>query len=109
LLDALLATMLLRLPPLSNWAYTIQEMLTSTVGMHWDTPLNISSNINNENRDCKISTVWRGQMGGAGWMKEIVVDGFHIPLWKRIKKPLAIVLNAARRRVVGQMLGALWN
>jgi hypothetical protein len=45
---------------------------TLTMGIHWDTPLNINLNINNENQDCKVGTVCAGEEGG-GWKKEIKV------------------------------------
>jgi hypothetical protein len=36
-------------------------------------------------------------IGGGGWRKEIrwwyMVDGFHIPIWNRSEKPLAIALS----------------
>jgi hypothetical protein len=38
-----------------------------TVGIHWETPLNINLNINNERHDCKIGTMYVcGGTGGRG-------------------------------------------
>jgi hypothetical protein len=39
------------------------------VGIHWDTPLNVKSHINNENQDCEIGIVWMAILGG-GWGKK---------------------------------------
>jgi hypothetical protein len=53
--------------PHPQWAY-IETPL-------WDTPLNINSNINYENQDCKTGSVGCGGilMGGEGWKKETKV------------------------------------
>jgi hypothetical protein len=73
------------------------------MGIHWGDPLNINLNINNENQDVKICTVCVGGISGEG-VKEgdlrwwYTVDGLHIPIWNRTKKPLAIALSEGERR-----------
>jgi hypothetical protein len=61
----------------------------------WETPLNINLNVKNENQDCKVGTVCGGILvGGEGeWKRWYMVDGLHIPIWNRTKKPLAIALS----------------
>jgi hypothetical protein len=36
-----------------------------------------------------------------------MVDGLHIPVWNRTKKPLAIALSGARRALMGKDNGAM--
>jgi hypothetical protein len=68
------------------------------VGIHWDTPLNINLNINNENQDCNYSAGKSGTSGRVeGEGKRLrwwyMVDGLHMPIWNRTKKPLVIALS----------------
>jgi hypothetical protein len=67
----------------------------------------INFNINNERQDYKISIVWGGTSGRgkAEWWRfkwGYMVDGLHISIWNRIKKPLAIVLTGAERGLKGE-------
>jgi hypothetical protein len=78
------------------------------VVIYWDTPLNINLNVNYEKQDCKtgIVCVWSVLVMGGGWIKETkynyMVDGLHIPIWNRTKKPLAIALSETRKGVRGR-------
>jgi hypothetical protein len=79
---------------------------TLTMGTHWDTLLNINSNIKNKRQDCKIGTV-----GGIRGMEEgewrrlswgYMVDGLHMPIWNRTNKSLAIALRGTGRELRGR-------
>jgi hypothetical protein len=54
-----------------------------------------------------------GLVGGAGWIKRLrwgyMVDGLHIPIWNRAKKPLAIALSGVRRELRGGDKGSNVN
>jgi hypothetical protein len=62
-----------------------------TVGTHWDTPLNVKLNI--------------GEGRRLGW--QYIVDGFHVPMWSRTGKPLAIALSGVGRGLRGETRGAM--
>jgi hypothetical protein len=81
------------------------------MGIHWDIPLNINLNINNENQDCKIGTVCVGGEGGTSGKEEgegkrlrwwYMIYELHIPIWNRAKKPFAIALSGVGRRAEGR-------
>jgi hypothetical protein len=36
-----------------------------------------------------------------------MVDGLHIPIWNRTKKPLAIALSGVGKRLKGETMGAM--
>jgi hypothetical protein len=74
------------------------------VGIHWDTPLNINLNINNEKQDCKISTVCGRVLVGRGsegrrlrW--QYIIDGLYET---ELKKPLAIAWDGLGRGLRGR-------
>jgi hypothetical protein len=70
-------------------------------GIHWETPLNINLNINNERQDCKVGIVyvcWGGtsEREEGEWRRlrwGYMVGGLHLLMWNRTKKPLAITLS----------------
>jgi hypothetical protein len=90
---------------------SLHHISTPTVCIHWDTPLNISLNINNKSKDCKIGTVCVGEYVG-GYLGEegeerrlrwcYMIDELHKPIWNRTKKPLAIALDEVGRELRGR-------
>jgi hypothetical protein len=77
------------------------------VGIYQETLWISVLEINNEGQDCKIGTVCAGILvnGGLKWrrlMWENMVDGLHIFIWNRTKKPLAITLSGASRELRGR-------
>jgi hypothetical protein len=72
-------------------SFSKNEKSILSVGIHWETSLNINLEINNERQVCKIGAVmvgflWKGEWRRLRWGN--MVDGVHI--WNRTKKPLAV-------------------
>jgi hypothetical protein len=75
------------------------------VGIHWNTPLNIDLDSNNERQDYKICTVgdeylWEGEGEQMGLRWGNMIDGLHI--WNRKKKHLPIALSGMGRGLRGE-------
>jgi hypothetical protein len=80
--------------------------------IHWEFPLNFNLYINNERQDYKIDSVGRGTSGSmlVEWRRlkwGFTVDELYIPIWKRIKKPLAISLSGMGRGLRGETMGVI--
>jgi hypothetical protein len=57
--------------------------------------LNINLNINNERQDCEIGTGWGSCGRVSGGEEGNMVDGLHMLIQNRTKKPRAVALSGA--------------
>jgi hypothetical protein len=72
------------------------------VGIHWEIPLNINLNINNEKQDCKIGTMCMGGTSGRREGEGRLRWQYTYMKSNRTKKPLAIALSGVGRELKGR-------